>query len=79
MIFNFNGFVVCLIVILLLLGNWIFIDVESPEVGILLALVKFLHKKLLADPESIKILVLMFLPFIIIKNVVVIVEFPLGV
>jgi len=56
-----------------------FIGVESLEVGILFALVKFLHKKLLAYPESIKKLVLTFLPFIIIENVVVIVEFPLGV
>jgi len=52
-----------------------FIGVENPEVGILFELVKFLHKKLLADPESIKKLVLTFLPFII-KNHATILESP---
>jgi len=47
--------------ILLLFGSWIFVEEESPEVGILLAVVKFLQGKLLPELESIKILALMFL------------------
>jgi len=35
------------------LGNWILIGEERPEIGILLAEIKSLQIKLLAEPESI--------------------------
>ena len=71
--FSFNGLDVCFIIIVLVFGNWTFIGEDKPTIGILCALTKDLHKKLLADPESINILILIFLLLKEIINVVVIV------